>query len=171
MDKIEFVKGLLITPNGEKHAFGTHVYEKVDKRTNKNYHDSAFVNEVLPTPWFQELMGELGIKYDTNKTIHSQWLTFAAKGIIALINASDLNSIGEEYNVYCIHAPQTLTENQREILENDYEKMKDLLERKHAYFEGVAYDKNEDYVFFVYGLDEFYDEMNLRKTKGHGKSR
>lgn len=39
MTDIEFVKGILITPDGEEHPFGIHSY--VDEDKDENYHDSA----------------------------------------------------------------------------------------------------------------------------------
>lgn len=164
MTNIEFVKGILITPNGEEHPFGIHSYTDEDKEENS--HDIAFKNNILSAPWFQNLEKELNFQY-TDDTIHRQVMLLASKGIITLINASDTKSSGEEYNVYCIHAPQYLTQNQRKKLEDDYEGIKELVERKHAYFEATAYKEDESYLWqdFVYDLDEFYDRMNLNKTE------
>lgn len=107
MTDIEFVKGILITPDGEEHPFGIHSY--VDEDKDENYHDSAFKNDILSKSWFQQLEQELGFQY-TDDTIHRQAMLLASKGIITLINVSDTNSSGEEYNVYCIHTPQQLTQ-------------------------------------------------------------
>ena len=166
MTDIEFVKGILITPDGEEHPFGIHSYADEDKDKDENYHDSAFKNDILSKSWFQKLEQELGFQY-TDDTIHRQAMLLASKGIITLINASDTNSSGEEYNVYCIHTPQQLTQNQRKKLEDNYEGMKELLERKHAYFEANAYKEDESYLWqdFVYDLDEFYDRMNLNRVE------
>lgn len=172
MVDIEFVKGMLITPDGEEHPFGIHSYDDKDKNKDENCHDTAFKNDILPKTWFKRLEEELGFQY-TSDTVHRQAMIMAAKGVIILINGSDTNSHGEEYNVYCIHTPETITLKQKEKLEDSYAEMKDLLERKHAYFEANAYKEDESYLWqdFVYDLDEFYDRMNLNKIESKGKKR
>lgn len=47
MTDIEFVKGILITPDGEEHPFGIHSYADEDKDKDENHHDSAFKNDIL----------------------------------------------------------------------------------------------------------------------------
>ncbi len=171
MKNIEHVKGILITPNGEKYSFGKHSYESVAKRTDENYHDSAFNNEILPQPWFKKLQEELEFEY-TSDTIHRQLITMASKGIIVLLNGSSTSQQGE-YNVYYIHTPKTLFPAQKEVFEKDYLSFKELIERKNAYFEAAVVDENENYVWndFIYNLDEFYDRMNLNREAYQWKGR
>lgn len=171
MKNIEFVKGILITPDGQKHPFGKQSYESVKNPKKENYHDSAFNNEILPQPWFQKLQEELGFEYTTD-TLHRQSMTMAAKGIIVMLNGSNPNQYGE-YNVYCIHTPKKLSSAQKEVLENDYLSFKEVIERKNAYFEADGFDENENYIWndFVYNLDEFYDRMNLNREEYKGKGR
>lgn len=170
MNDIEFVKGILITPDGKLHPFGIHSYDSLDNTNDDNYHDTAFKNDILPKSWFKDLEKKLAFKY-TNDTIHRQAMMMASKGVIILINASSTNAQGEEYNVYCIHTPENLTLEQTQLLENDYGKMKELLERKNAYFEANAYKEDESYLWqdYVYDLDEFYGRMNLNKIESKGK--
>lgn len=172
MTDIEFVKGILISPDGKEHPFGIHSYDKEYKNNDENDHDAAFKNDILQEPWFKELQHTLGFEY-IDDTVHRQAITMAAKGIITLINASDTTLQGEEYNVYCIHIPKTLTKNQEEVLKNNYTGMKELLERKHAYFEANSYNEDGSYFWedFVYDLDDFYDRINLNKIEQKGKGR
>lgn len=165
MKELEFVKGILITPDGIIHTFGTHSYNKEDRMDEDKCHDAAFKQDILPTPWFQQLQAELGFQYDGD-TIHRHVMKMASKGIISLINASDTNQKGEEFNVYCIHTPQTLTDAQTQLLEAEYDTLKELLQRKKAYFEAVGYDPEENYIWqgFVFDLDDFYDRMNINTT-------
>ena len=46
-----------------------------------------------------------------------------------------------------------------------------MIERKHSYVDGMAYDQNgndawNDVNFNVDNIDEIYDRMNLNKTQG-----
>lgn len=163
MESIEFVKGMLITPDGTKHPFGKHSYEPVANLTDENYHDLAFDAEILPQPWFRQLQQVLGFEY-TNDTIHRQASKMAGKGILVLLNSSIANQEGE-YNVFCIHSPQTLSDEQKQVLENAYPAFKEMLERKKAYFEADAYDESGNYFWrdFVYSVDDFYDRMSLNR--------
>ena len=51
--------------------------------------------------------------------------------------------------------------------------IKEVIERKNAYFEADGFDENENYIWndFVYNLDEFYDRMNLNREEYKGKGR
>lgn len=171
MKNIEFVKGILITSDGQKHPFGKHSYEPTAKLTDENYHDPAFNDEILPQPWFQQLQKELGFEY-TNDTIHRQSAILASKGIIVMLNGSGTNQQGE-YNAYCIHIPENLSSAQKEVLENDYSSFKEVIERKNAYFEADGFDKNANYLWnnLIYDLDEFYDRMGLNREEYKGKGR
>ena len=49
MLEIETKLGLIIAPNGDKRYFGKQSYEIIKERKDENYHDSAFVSEILNT--------------------------------------------------------------------------------------------------------------------------
>ena len=164
---IEHVKGILIAPDGKQKSFGALLYGTTEDLTEDNYHDVSFNKEILPTTWFQKLQQELNFNYNKEDTIHRQVMVMASKGIITILNCSSITSSQGEYNAYCLHCPEQLTTNQKELLENSYTELKTLIEEKDAYFEATGYDTNEDYIWddFVYDLDDFYDRMNLCKVE------
>lgn len=69
MLEIETKLGLIIDPNGDKRYFGKQSYEITKERKDENYHDSAFVSEILNTEWFQNISEQLGFNYDREKII------------------------------------------------------------------------------------------------------
>ena len=75
--------------------------------------------------------------------------------------------------MYCIYTPKTLTENQQLLLEENYQGIKELINRKKAYFEATAFDEECEYVWtdLVYNLDDFYNRMNLKTPEKNFKSR
>lgn len=163
---LENVKGILISPKGEYRSFGVYKKASIDEMIDENYHDSAFKNDILNTPWFKELEEELGFVYD-EYNIHRQSIKLASKGIVVMLNGSTYNPDSTEYNLYTIQVPQVITQQQEQILSENYIYLKQLIEKTGAYFEGNAYDREENYLWndIVYDIDTFYDLMNIEKTK------
>lgn len=171
---IENTKGVIIAPNGEFLEFGTISYAKVADLTEENYHDTALKKDVLETAWFKNLERELGFTYNKDETIYKQNALLSAKGFVIILNGSTRTVKGEEYNVYCIYTPEIITPKQQLLLEENYQNLKELINRKEGYFEATAFDEDSEYVWsdFVYDLDDFYTRMNLDKQKGENiKSR
>lgn len=170
---IENAKGLLLTPDGEIHLFGELKYATVSELEEKNEHNPAFLTDIVTKPWFQQLQQELGFKYKINNeiNIHRQTPLMAGKGIVMILNDSSLTTQDVEYNWYTFQLPEILTSAQQEVLENSYQDLKELIERKHSYVDGMAYDTNgndawTDVNFNVDNLDKIYDRMNLNKSIG-----
>lgn len=170
---IEDKKGIVIAPSGDFLEFGTLSYGNVSSLTDDNYHDTALKKDVIETSWFKELEKELNFEYNPNETIYKQNALLSAKGIITILNGSTTTPQGDEYNVYCIYTPKTLTENQQVLLEENYQDIKELIKRKEAYFEATAFDEDCEYVWndFVYSIDDFYNRMNLKKPENNFKTR
>ena len=170
---IENAKGLLLTPDGTIHPFGELKYATVSELEGQNEHDSAFLRDIATKPWFQQLEQELGFKYklDNKINIHRQTPLMSGKGIVIILNDSSLTAQDEEYNWYTFQFPETITQAQQEVLENSYQALKQLIEKKHSYVDGMAYDTNgndawSNVNFNVDNLDEIYDRMNLNKSIG-----
>ncbi len=168
---IEHKKGILITPDGSIHPFGIQKYGRVEELIDENYHDTAFIMDIANKPWFYALQKELGFVYNVKDTFHRQIEELAQKGIITILNGSTQTTSQLEYNLFCIHTPEELTDNQVQTLEDAYEELKEVTERKSAYVESMAYTKEKNHAWstYVYGLDEFYDTMHLAKGRKKNK--
>lgn len=174
--RIEHAKGVLIEPNGTLHFFGEQRYESGFEITDENDHEASFNATIADEEWFQNLTERIETPYqkrqDGNSTnIHQQTPIWAGNGIIVILNDSQLNARGDEYNFFTFQFPKNLTLEQQEILETSYTSLKELIERKHSYIDGMTYDQNgndawNDVDFSVDNIDEIYDRMNLNKTQG-----
>ena len=158
--ELDKVKGILIDKDGIEHPFGIQENAHVSELTEDNYHDSAFIKDILPTEWFKSL----NYNY-TDESIHKQAMTLAGLGIIFLENGCSLMPNDKEYSFYAIISPNKLTEKQRKKLEDSYEKLNTLITGQNAYFDGMAYLENADFAWpdSAYSLDEFYDNMGIEK--------
>ena len=174
--RIEHAKGVLIEPNGTLHFFGEQRYESAFEITDENDHESSFNATIADEAWFQELTEKSGFRYQKTGdgsaiNIHRQTPIWAGNGIIVILNDSHLTAKGDEYNFFTFQLPTQLSPEQQEVLEASYTGLKEMIERKHSYVDGMAYDQNgndawNDVNFNVDNIDEIYDRMNLNKTQG-----
>lgn len=168
--ELKQAKGIVITPEGDIHSFGKHKYGNIDELTDENYHDPAFSQEIASTDWFQQFLQLTNYNYKKD-TIYRESMTLAGLGLVFLFNGCSLNVRDEEYNSYFIQSPEILSEQQKNIFQENYTYLQGLIESDNAYFEGTAFTSEGDYAWtdFVYSIDEFYDKMDIPKTKERAK--
>lgn len=169
MLEIETKLGLIIAPNGDKRYFGKQSYEITKERKDENYHDSAFVSEILNTEWFQNISEQLGFNYDREKSFFEQVTLMASRGCVFALNLSSrIPGTDNEYNAYWTLTSTIPTDEQKSYFTSSYEDWQELLTRKSAYFQATPIT-NEGRVYLnkeIYDLDEFYDTMNISKSNG-----
>ena len=174
--KIEYAKGVLMEPNGTLHFFGEQRYESGFEITDENDHEISFNTSIADEEWFQNFTEQAGIPYEkknngSSVNIHQKTPFWAGNGLVIIINDSQLTARGDEYNYFVFQFPTQLSQEQQEILEASYTGLKEMIERKHSYVDGMADDRegNEAWEverFNVDNLDEIYDRLNLNKTQG-----
>lgn len=174
--RIEYAKGVLMEPNGTLHFFGEQRYESGFEITDENDHETSFNTSLADEEWFQNFTEQAGIPYEkknngSSVNIHQKTPFWAGNGLVIIINDSHLTARGDEYNYFVFQFPTQLSQEQQEILEASYTGLKEMIERKHSYVDGMAYDRegNEAWEvtrFNVDNIDEIYDRLNLNKTQG-----
>lgn len=174
--EIEHAKGVLIEPNGSMHFFGKQRYELASEISDENDHENSFNATIVDEEWFQSLIEQAKISYKkknngSSVNIYKFTPLLAGNGIVVILNGSALTARNEEYNLYMFEFPSQLSPEQQEILESNYTGLKEMLERKHSYVDGMAYDKQGNDAWQVTGfnvdnLDEIYDRLNLNKAQG-----
>lgn len=168
---LENVLGIVISKDGEMHPFGKFKLAEVSELSEENFHDPSFKNEVVPSQWFQDLESNLENFYDSNQTLRKQIFDMTNyHGLTFLLNANNLKPDNEPFYCYTIQCPFDLSDETRECLENNYDYLKNLIDRQQALFEGEpyldgAYIWNES----AYNIDDFYDKMGLAKGGIKGK--
>lgn len=174
--RIEYAKGVLMEPNGTLHFFGEQRYEPGLEITDENDHEASFNASLADEEWFQNFTKQAGIPYEkknngSSVNIHQETPFWAGNGLVVIMNDSQLTARGAEYNDFVFQFPTQLSQEQQEILEASYTGLKEMIERKHSYVDGMAYDRegNEAWEvarFNVDNIDEIYDRLNLNKTQG-----
>lgn len=174
--RIECAKGVLMEPNGTLHFFGEQRYEFGFEITDENDHEASFNTSLADEEWFQNFTEQAGIPYEkknngSSVNIYQETAFWAGNGLVVIMNDSHLTARGAEYNRFLFLFPLHLSQEQQEVLEASYTGLKEMIERKHPYIDGMAYDRegNEAWEverFNVDNLDEIYDRLNLNKTQG-----
>lgn len=164
------VKGIVITPEGDCHSFGKQKYATVEELGDENYHDTAFAAEIAKSDWFQSFIKMSNSNY-TGDNIYRESMALAGLGLVFLFNASSLTARNTEYHSYFIQCPNEPTENQKNVLQDNYEQLAGLVESESAYFEGTAFTEEGDYAWqdFVVDIDSFYEKLEIPKTKGKAR--
>lgn len=160
------VKGIVITPEGDCHAFGKQKYAKTKDLSDENYQDPAFSTEIVKADWFQSFIKLNNYNY-TNDTVYRQSMNLAGLGLIFLFNGCSLTEKDTEYHGYFIQSPDAISDNQKDVLQENYEYLKQLIDSESAYFEGEAFKPNGDYSWngSVSDIDSFYEKLEIPKAK------
>lgn len=174
--RIEYAKGVLMEPNGTLHFFGKQKYESGLEITAENDHEASFNTSLADEEWFQNFTEQAGIPYEkknngSSVNIYQEIPMWAGNGMVVIINDSHLTARGDEYNRFLFEFPIHLSQEQQKILEASYIGLKEMIERKQPYIDGMAYDRNGNEAwevarFNVDNLDEIYDRLNLNKSQG-----
>jgi len=157
---LESVKGIVIDESGRKHSFGIHKMETIAHLEDENYHDPSFINDIVPSKWFQSL----GYKYDTSKPLRGQIMDMTSYGLTFILNGNSIDSDNKKHYVYTIQTTTNLSEESKKVLEEEYEYLKGLIDKDNALFFGEAYQDGE-YIWedSSYTIENFYDNLNLKK--------
>lgn len=163
---LKSVKGIVITPEGDCHSFGEQKYAKTADLSDRNYHDPSFSAEIVKSDWFQSFIKMANYTY-TKDTVYRQSMNLAGLGLIFLFNGCSLTEKNTEYHGYFIQGPEKLLEKQKEVLQENYEYLKQLIESESAYFEGEVFTPEGDYSWSetVTDVDSFYEKLGIPKTK------
>lgn len=157
---LENVKGVVIDELGREHSFGIHKMETTENLEDENYHDPAFLKDIVPTKWFQSL----GYCYDPSRPLRGQIMDMTSYGLTFVLNGNSIDANKKKYYVYVIQAPTNLSEASKKTLEEEYGYLKKLIEKDNALFYGEAYQDGE-YIWddATYNIEDFYNKLSLKK--------
>lgn len=161
MLEIEKVKGIILSEDGIPHPFGTTKMRPVNELEDDNYHDIAFINDIVHSDWFKST----GYQYDESSNITAQAIDMCSNGFTIILNGCSVNSLMNETYCYIMYTPSKISDNTKEYLGGIYSEFKNLIEKNDAIFAAEPFENN-DYVFNseCNSITEFYDKLDIPKN-------
>lgn len=157
---IDDVLGIIIYEDGIPHSFGKRKNDITANLTNENFHDKAFVSDVLNTQWFKST----NYQYDTNNNFFYNSTDMCKNGFCIIINSCSKLVDGTEYNLFTIQVKENMTDNIKSYLESIYQSFNSLINDKESLFYGYIYDEEGNEIAMEFSIDSFYDKLNLDKS-------
>lgn len=157
MLNLEFVKGAVITKEGNYYPFGIQQSKDQKILTPINYHNTSFNKEIVPLEWFQKL----NYKF-TLPNMYYHLIQLSSMGFIFILH----DVLPPNNSFYTIQTTINLTEKQKVFWQHNYSYFQNLFEKENTIFEAMAYndDGTQAWPQTVKDFNEFYELLSIQKT-------
>ncbi len=153
---LEDVAGIIITPDGIPHFFGESDL-KIGE-VNPISHEEYFEKEVATSKWFKDL----NIPYNKNN-LYLSILDMTRFGLSFIINASNVSHNENDTFSYVIFTPSNLTDQVKEYFSNNYQELKNIIEKNNAFFQAdIIRDGDYSNQAPFDNIDEFFQNIGIK---------
>lgn len=149
------VLGIVLTPEGELYPFGKQSADETGHTSMKDSHGESFVRDIVPMSWFQSL----NYKF-TPMDAFAHFYRLTAMGYGFFLNGSVISYPNICYHAYTVQMPYSMTDAQKEVLNQQYDYLSQLIDEEQADFYGQVLD-SPTYVPLARNVDDLYQSLGL----------